>query len=59
MSPTTLSTGYGLAILSNKKKTFSPNQIVEAADPVNPYENLTEASRRPHGKEETGRIRAP
>ena len=45
---------------------FSLNQIVEAAEPVNPYENLTaasclrrEASRGPHGKGDTGRIRAP
>ena len=45
---------------------FSLNQIVEAAEPVNPYENLTaasclrrEASRRPHGKGDTGKIRAP
>ena len=47
-------------------KNFSLNQIVDAAEPVNPYENLTadsclrrEASRRPHGKGDTGRIRAP
>ena len=49
-----MSTGHGLTTL---------NQIVEAAEPVNPYENLTaasclrrEASRRPHGKGDTGRI---
>ena len=42
---------------------FSLNQIVEAAEPVNPYENLTaasclrrEASRRPHGKGDTGSV---
>ena len=28
---------------------FPLNKIVEAAEPVNPYENLTGASRRPHG----------
>ena len=45
---------------------FPLNKIVEAAEPVNPYENLTaasclhtEASWRPHGKGDTGRIRAP
>ena len=45
---------------------FSLNQIVEDAEPVNPYKNLTaasclrrEASRRPHRKGDTGRIRAP
>ena len=60
-----MSTGYGLTIFPNLSN-FSLNQIVEAAEPVNPYENLTaasclrrEASRRPHGKGDTGRIRAP
>ena len=60
-----MSTGYGLTIFSNLSN-FSLNKIVEAAEPVNPYENLTaasclrrEASRRPHGKGDTGRIRAP
>ena len=45
---------------------FPLSKIVEAAEPVNPYENLTaasclrtEASRRPHGKGDTSRIRAP
>ena len=45
---------------------FPLNKIVEATEPVNPYENLTaasclrtEASQRPHGKGDTGRIRAP
>ena len=45
---------------------FPLNKIVEATEPVNPYKNLTaasclhtEASRRPHGKGDTGRIRAP
>ena len=47
-------------------KNFSLSQIVQAAEPVNPYENLTaasclrrEASRRPHGKRDPGRTRAP
>ena len=60
-----MSTGYGLTIFSNLSN-FSQKQIVEAAEPVNPYENLTaasclrrEASRRPHGKGDAGRIRAP
>ena len=60
-----MSTGYGLTNFSNLYN-FSLNQIVEAAEPVNPYENLTaasclrrEASWRPHGKGDTGRIRAP
>ena len=60
-----MSTGYGLTIFSNLSN-FLRNQIVEAAEPVNPYKNLTaasclrrEASRRPHGKGDTGRIRAP
>ena len=46
-------------------KNFSLNQIVEAAEPVNPYENLTaasclrrEASRRPHGQGDTGKNQA-
>ena len=58
-----MSTGYGLTIFQN---FFSLNQIVEAAEPVNPYKNLTaasclrrEASQRPHGKGDTGIIRAP
>ena len=60
-----MSTGYELTIFPNLSN-FSLNQIVEAAEPVNPYENLTaasclrrEASRSPHGKRDTGRIRAP
>ena len=59
-------TGYGLTISPNLSN-FSLNQIVEDAEPVNPYENLTaaasclrrEASRGPHWKGDTGRIRAP
>ena len=57
-----MSMGYGLTIFSNLSN-FSRNQIVEAAEPVNPYENLTaasclhrEASRRPHGKGDTGSV---
>ena len=53
---------YGLTIFSNLSN-FSRNQIVEAAEPVNPYENLTaasclrrEASRRPHEKGDTGSV---
>ena len=45
---------------------FPLNKIIEGTEPVNPYENLTaasclctEASQRPHGKGDTGRIRAP
>ena len=45
---------------------FLLNKIVEATEPMNPYENLTpasclrtEASRRPHRKGDTGRIQAP
>ena len=45
---------------------FPRNKIVEAAEPVNPYENLTaasclrrEASWRPHGKGDMGMIQAP
>ena len=45
---------------------FLLNKIIEAVETVNPYENLTaasclrtEASQRPHGKGDTGRIRAP
>lgn len=38
-----MSTGYGLTIFSNLYN-FSLNKIVEAAAPVNPYENLTAAS---------------
>ena len=45
---------------------FPLNTIVEAAEPVNPYKNLTaasclrtEASRRQHRKGDTGKIRAP
>ena len=60
-----MSTGYGLTIFPNLSN-FSLNQIVETAEPVNPYKNLTaasclrrEASQRPHGKGDTGRIRAP
>ena len=60
-----MSTGYRLTIFPNLSN-FSLNQIVEAAEPVNPYKNLTaasclrrEASRRPHGKGDTGRIQAP
>ena len=60
-----MSTVYGLTIFPNLSN-FSLNQIVEAAEPVNPYENLTaasclrrEASRRMHGNGDTGRIRAP
>ena len=52
---------YGL-----RAYNFSLNQIVESAEPMNPYESLTaasclrrEASRRLHGKGDTGRIRAP
>ena len=59
-----MSTGYGLTIFKTLSN-FSRNQIVEAAEPVNPYENVTvasclrrEPSRRPHGKGDTGRIRA-
>ena len=60
-----MSTGYGLTIffLLQICKSLSLNQIVEAAEPVNPYENLTatsclrrEASRRPHGKGDTGSV---
>ena len=47
----------------SKFLNFSLNQIVEAAEPVNPYENLTaasclrrEASRRPHGKGDTASV---
>ena len=36
-------TGYGLTIFSNLSN-FSLSQNVEAAEPVNPYENLTAAS---------------
>ena len=36
-------TGYGLTIFSNLFN-FSRNKIVKAAEPVNPYENLTAAS---------------
>ena len=56
------SPGYGLTIFSNLSN-FSRNQIVEAAEPVNPYKNLTaasclrrEASQRPHGKGGTGSV---
>ena len=56
-----MSTGYGLTIFFSF--FFSLNQIVEATEPMNPYENLTatsclrrEASRRPHGMGDTVRI---
>ena len=38
-----MSTGYGLTIFPNLYN-FPLNKIVEAAEPVNPYENLTAAS---------------
>ena len=57
-----MSTGYGLTIFPNLS-SFSLNQIIEAAEPVNPYKNLTaasclrrEASRGPHGKGDTGSV---
>ena len=60
MPPTTCLRATGLRFF----KLFC--KVVEAAEPVNPYENLTaasclrrEASRRPPGKGDTGRIRAP
>ena len=53
-----MSTGYGLTIFFQICiKNFLLNQIVEAAEPVNPYENLTAASAR-GGRTERG-IRAP
>ena len=58
---------YGLRAYDfSNVKNFSLKKIVEAAEPVNSYENLTptsclrrEALQRPHGKGDTGRIRAP
>ena len=61
-----MSTGYGLTIFFKFVKLLAKvrlNQIVEAAEPVNPYENLTAASclrredsRRLHEKEDTGSV---
>ena len=41
-----MSTGYGLTIFKNLSNS-SRNQIVEAAEPVKPYENRTVSARRP------------
>ena len=62
-----ISTGYGLTIFQICiLLNFPLNKIVDAAEPVNQYEKptvasclRTEASRRPRGKWDTGRIRAP
>ena len=55
---------YGLRTYNfSNLYNFPLNKIIEAAEPVNPYENLTaasclrtEASRRPHGKGDTGSV---
>ena len=44
-----------LKILSNSSR----NQIVEAAEPVNPHDNLTASAQRLRGKGGTGSLRAP
>ena len=61
-----MSMGYGLTIFSNLYN-FPLNKVIEAAELINPYKNLTascclrtEASQRPHGKAGYGQdYRAP
>ena len=48
-----MSTGYGLMIFSNLYN-FTLKKIIEAAEPVNPYENLTAASCLRRGHKERG-----